>query len=138
MNRESLNRQMTDDAEAHDDFWSIQGDFIYRHHNELRVQLFVPKEEPIPIPLTYIDVLWSSHTDLDVLQEKRIDDYVNVDSSRQLSNFWKRFTKFTLSKEKRPKRFLWSGERLTKIQTTSRPDHVWPEVWTKIDKAAQI
>ena len=27
--------------------------------------------------------------------------------------------------------------RLTKIQTTSRPDHVWPEVWTKIGKAAQ-
>ena len=23
------------------------------------------------------------------------------------------------------------------IQTTTRPDHVWPEVWTKIGKAAQ-
>ena len=26
---------------------------------------------------------------------------------------------------------------LTKIQTTTRPDHVWPEIWTKIGKAAQ-
>ena len=32
---------------------------------------------------------------------------------------------------------MWSGRRLTKIQATTRPDHVWPEVWTKIGKAAQ-
>ena len=32
---------------------------------------------------------------------------------------------------------MWSGERLTKVQTTTRPDHVWPEVWSKIGKAAQ-
>ena len=32
---------------------------------------------------------------------------------------------------------MMSGERLTKIQTTTRPDHVSPEVWTKIGKAAQ-
>ena len=40
------------------------------------------REETFPIPLEYIDVTWSTHTDLDVLQEKRIDDYWNVDSSR--------------------------------------------------------
>ena len=34
-----------DGAEALNDFWSIQGDFIYRHHNEPRVQLCVPKEK---------------------------------------------------------------------------------------------
>ena len=34
-----------DDAEARADFWSIQGDFICRHHSEPRVQLYVPKEE---------------------------------------------------------------------------------------------
>ena len=31
---------------------------------------------------------------------------------------------------------MWSGERLTQIQTTTRRDDVWPEVWTKIGKAA--
>ena len=31
------------------DFRSIQGDFIYRHHNEPRVQLCVPKEETFTI-----------------------------------------------------------------------------------------
>ena len=32
---------------------------------------------------------------------------------------------------------MWSGDRLTKIQTTSRPDHIWPDAWTRIGKAAQ-
>ena len=31
-------------------------DFIYRHHIEHRVQLYVPKGETLPIPLKYIDV----------------------------------------------------------------------------------
>ena len=30
-----------------------------------------------------------------------------------------------------------STARRKKIQTTTRPDHVWPEVWTKIGKATQ-
>ena len=39
MNQESQPTETTDDAEARVDFWSIQGDFIYRHHNEFWVQL---------------------------------------------------------------------------------------------------
>ena len=60
-----------DDAEAWRDFWSIQGDFIHRHHIEPRLQLFVPKEETFPIPLKYIDATRATYTNLDVLQEKR-------------------------------------------------------------------
>ena len=82
VNLECLNRQPTDDVEARADFWSIHGDFIYRHHNELRVQLYVPKEETFLFPVKYIDVARCTHTDLDVLQEKRKDDYWNVDSNR--------------------------------------------------------
>ena len=63
------------------DFWSIQGDFIYRHHNETRVQLHVPKEETFPSPPKYIDVTRSIYTDLDAMQEKRVDDHWNVDST---------------------------------------------------------
>ena len=134
---ESQPTESSDDADALADFWSIQGDFIYRHHNEPRVQLSVPKKETFPIPLKYIDVAGSTHTDLDVMQEKRVDDYWNVDSNRSLSDSWTGFTKFTLLKEKPPKGYMWSGRRLTKVQTTTRPDHVWPELWTKIGKAAQ-
>ena len=45
-----------DDAGIHREFWSIQRDFIYRHHIEPRVQFFVPREESIPIPLKNTDV----------------------------------------------------------------------------------
>ena len=100
---------MKDDAEARADFCSIQGDFIYRHHNELRVQLHVPKEETFPIPLKYIDDTRSVHSDLDVLQEKRIDDYWNVDSRKHLSDSWRGFTKFTVLKEKLQKDFCGPG-----------------------------
>ena len=89
---ESQPAEPTDDAEARADFGSIQGDFIFRHHNEPRIQLYVPKEETFAIPLKYVDVIGSTHTDLDVSQEKRIDDYWNVDSSRHLSNSWRGFT----------------------------------------------
>ena len=60
----------------------MQGDSIHRHHVELRVQLYVRKEESFSIPLKYIDVIRSTHTDLDAAQEKRIDDYWNVDGNR--------------------------------------------------------
>ena len=56
----------------------------------------------------YIDVIRSTHTDLDVWQEKRIEDYWKVDSNRNLSDSWKGVTKFTLLKEKPPKRKMWS------------------------------
>ena len=85
----------------------------------------------------YINVTRSTHTDLDVMQEKKIDDYWNVDSCKHLSDSWRGFTKFTLLKETHPKGYMWSGKRWTKIQTTTRPDYVWPEVWTKIGEAAQ-
>ena len=84
--REEYQPEETDDAETQKDFWSIQGDFIYRHHIEPRVQLYVPKEKSFPTPLKFIDVIRSTHTDLDVAQERRIDDYWNVDGSRNLSD----------------------------------------------------
>ena len=36
-----------------------------------------------------------------------------------------------------PKGYMWSGRRLTKIHTTSRSHHIWPDAWTRIGKAAQ-
>ena len=95
---ESQPAEPLDDAEDRADCWSIQGDFISRHHNEL-VQLNVPKEERSPMPLKYIDVTRSTHTYLDVLQEKRIDDDWNVDANRSLSYSWKGLTKFTLLRD---------------------------------------
>ena len=56
------------------------------------IQLYVPKEETFPIPLKFVDVTRSTHTDLDVLQAKRIDHCWNVDSGRHLSDSWRGFT----------------------------------------------
>ena len=44
-----------DADEAMNDFWSMSGNFIYRHHVEPTVKLFSPREKSFPIPLKYID-----------------------------------------------------------------------------------
>ena len=33
---------------------------------------------------------------------------------------------------------MWSGRRLTKRQATSRPDHLWPELWRGMGKNAKL
>ena len=71
-----------DAGEALNDFWSMSGNSIYRHHVQPRVKLYSPREESFPIPLKYIDVSRTTHTNLDVMQESRIDDYWNMDGSR--------------------------------------------------------
>ena len=59
-----------DAGEARNDFWSMSRNFIYRHHVEPRVKLYSPREESFPIPLKYIGVSRTTHTSLDVKQEK--------------------------------------------------------------------
>ena len=122
-------------GEAIHDFWSMSGSFIYRHHVEPRVELYSPREESFPIPLKYIDVTRTTHTNLDVKQEKRIDDCWNIDWSRDLSDPWTGFTQFTLLDEKPPDGYMWSGGRLTRKQLTSRSDHLWPRTLEDNGKA---
>ena len=96
---------------------------MYRHHVELGVKLYSPRRRR------------TTHRNLDVKQERRIDDYWNIDGSRDLSDPWTGFTQFTLLEEKHPNGYMWSGERLTRKQLTSRPDHLWPELWEKMGKS---
>ena len=92
-----LHDSFLDSGEATNDFWSMSGNFIYRHHVEPRVKLFSPREESFPIPLKYIDVTRTTHTNLDIKQEKRIDDYWNIHGSKNVGSldrfhtiyFWK-------------------------------------------------
>ena len=129
---------LPDAGEAINDFWSMSGSFIYRHHVEPRVKLYSPREESFPIPLKYIDVSRATHTNLDVKQERRIDDYWNIDGSRDLSDPWTGFTQFTLLEEKAPDGYMWSAGRLTRKQLTSRPVHLWPELWKSMGKHAKL
>ena len=127
-----------DAGEAMSDFGSMSGNFICCHHVEPRVKLYSPSEESFPIPLKYIDVSRTTHTNLDVEREKCIDDYWNIDGSRDLSDPWTGFTQFTVLDEKPPDGYLWSGERLTRKQLPSRSDHLWPELWKSIRKHAKL
>ena len=126
-----------DAGEAINDFWSMTGNFIYRHHVEPRVKLYSPREESFPIPLKYIDVSRTTHTNLNVKQEKRIDGYWNIDGPRDLSDPWTGFTQFTLVEEKPPDGYMWSGRRLTRKQLTSSPDHLWPEIWKAMGRRSK-
>ena len=129
---------LPDAREAIKDFWSMSGNFIYHHHVEPRVKLYSPREESFPIPLKCIDVTRTTHTNLDVKQEKRIDDYWNIDGSRDLYDPWTGFTQFILLEEKPPNGYMWSGTRLTRKQLTSRPDRLWPEIWKTMGKNAKL
>ena len=106
----------------------MSGNFKDRHHVEPRVKLYSPREESFPIPLKYIDVSRTTHT----------NDYWNIDGSRDLSDLWTVFTQFTLLEEKPPDGHMLSGERLTKRQLTSKPDHSWPELWTNLGRNAKL
>ena len=82
-----------------DDFRTLTGEFIYRHHVVPRVKLYVPQEESFLIPLKYIDVTRKTNTSLDVLLEKKFEDFWNVDGERELSDAWTGFKRFVLLKD---------------------------------------
>ena len=96
------------------------------------------EKKSFPIPLKYIDVTRTTHTNLDVKLEKRIDDYWNIEGSRDLSDPRTSFTQVTLLDEKAPDGYTWSGGRLTRKQLASRPDHLWPELWKSMGKNAKL
>ena len=62
------------------------------------------------------------------MQESRIDDYWNIDGSRDLSDPWSGFTQFTPLEEKPPDGYMWSGERLTRKQ----------QLWTKLGRKSKL
>ena len=60
-----------------------------------------------------------------------------ISTNRSFSDSWKGFTKFTSLKEKSPEGQMWFGKRLRKLQATTRPENLWPEVRSKMGKATQ-
>ena len=82
----------------------------------------MPREESFPIPLRHIDVTRATNTTLDVMLERRKDDYWNIEGDQNLSDSWTRFTRFTILGEKPPDGCTWSGVRLTKKLTERRKD----------------
>ena len=109
----TTSRLISGAGEARNDFWSMSGNLIHRHHVEPRVKLYSSREESFPIPVKYMDVSRTTHTNLDVMQESRIDECWNSDDTRDLSDSWTGFTQFTLLSEKHPEGYMWSGVNKT-------------------------
>ena len=63
-----------DADEVMKDFCSMSGNFMCHRHVEPSVKLYSPREESSPIQLKYNGVSRTTHTYLDVMQERRIDD----------------------------------------------------------------
>ena len=72
---------LPDAGEAINDSSSMSRNYIYRYHAEPRVKLYVPREESFPLALRYIDVTRSTCTTLDVMLERRIDNYWNLEGT---------------------------------------------------------
>ena len=89
------------DGEVKEDFWFISGDSVYRHHVEPRVKLHVPKEESFLVPLKYIDVSRTTHTQRWTLCWRKYWRFLergwreNYHRDRELSDTWTGFTTFT-------------------------------------------
>ena len=75
---------------------------------------------------------------VDVLQESRIHDHWSVYVDRKLSDSWTRFTKFLLFERKPSKGFMCGGKRLAKIEGTTRPDCVWPDMVSGMSEAGMV
>ena len=73
-----------DDGEARNDFWFTSGIYIYRHHVDSRVKLYLPREESFPIPLRFTGVTRPTSTNLDVMLARRMDDYWNIEGNQDL------------------------------------------------------
>ena len=126
-----------DAGEAINDFWSMSGNFIYRHHVEPRVKLYSPREESFPIPLKYIDV---SRTLIQIwmLSKRNASMIIGISMGQEICLIHGQVSLNLLLEENSPNGYMWSGERLTRKQLTSRPDHLWPEFWKKMGKNAKL
>ena len=64
----------------------------------------MPREATITIPLRKIDMTRTANATLDVMFERRTDDYWIVEGDRDLSDAWTGFTRFTILAEKTSRR----------------------------------
>ena len=123
--------------------WMISGPYQETSYTVItlnqEVKLYSPREEPFPVPLRYIDVSRTTDTNLDVKQQRRIDDYWNVDGVKRFVWFLDNFHSVHSIRRETSRRIYvvqvrdWRGKQLT-----SRPDFLWPELWERSHEKPQI
>ena len=126
-----------DAGEAINDFWSMAGSFIYRHHVEPRVKLYSPREESFPIPLntlTYPELLiriWMS-------SKRNASMIIGISMALETCLILGQVSHNLLYSKKLPTDICGPVWRLTRKQLTSGPDHLWPELWKSMGKHAKL
>ena len=89
----------------------------------------MPTSSNLPLPLKYIDVYRITHTNLPSFSEARVEDFW-TEGEIELSDTWTGSTTFSFCRPRPEPGWEWVANRMTKIQKSSRPPNVWPEIWT--------
>ena len=113
-------------GETINDFRSMSGNFLFRHYVEPRVKLYSPREESFPFCIQNFAYEFGRQARE---THPRLLEYRWVTTG---------LTQPTLLEEKPPDGHVWSGERLTRKQLTSKPDHLWTELWEKMGRNAKL
>jgi len=115
------------DGDVVQDHWSMTPDLLIRHHNQPRTRLYVPVEKDLPIPLKYIDVMRVTYTNIDDKAEHNISDiWCIAEADVELSLSWIGTIHFSILRPQPPDGYKLVMGRLTRTQTTNRPDNIWP------------
>ena len=102
-----------DAGEAINDFWSMSGNFIYRHHVEPKVKLYSKKRRIIPF---HNEIHWciQNYTQMWMSSKGNASKTFGTSMDQEICLFRGQVTQFTLLDEKPPDGFLWSGWRSKK------------------------
>ena len=107
------------------------------HHVVPRSKMFVPTDENCPLPIKYLDVQRRTYTDLENKAEAEVEDIWTDVGPKELSDSCRGKTVFIILRPPAPPGHKWVAGRCTKVQETTRPDHIWPEIWSSMSKKKQ-
>jgi len=116
------------------DYWEFNGEVLILHHCVPRTKLFVPTDANCPLPLKYLDVGRRTYTNLESKAENFVADFWTSSGARELSEDWTGKTCLPILRPVLEPGYKWIEGRPTRMQTTTRPDHLWPEIWEQMSK----
>ena len=149
LDRDGLER--SEDEKEGEDFWSLNGTCLVRHHVVPRTKLFslydVTSTKP-PMPLEYIDIRRETYTNLENPGEAVIYDawWLPADQAQQvdalrdqertLSAPWTGKTMFNLLMNVPKPGYEWcEGEDIRCGGQTTRPGNITPYNWSQLSRA---
>ena len=115
-----------DAGEAIHDFWSMSGNFIYRHHVEPSETLLAERRI-IPFS-TEVQRRLQNYTQIWMLSKSAASMIIAISMGQEICLI---HGQVSLS-------ILWSGRRLTRKQLTSRPYYLRLELWIKFGRTAEL